>query len=66
LDEEGKDDFKYIMSGIHKSAYKIFTINNYGQDNRAKSFDYSKRDNTEHHLRGQVEIYATSVGEGSI
>jgi hypothetical protein len=26
----------------------------------------AKRDNTEHHLRGQAEIYATSVGEGSV
>jgi hypothetical protein len=54
------------MSGSHKSLYKVFTRNNSGQDNRAKCFDYNKRDNTEHHLRGQAEIYATSVGEGSV
>jgi hypothetical protein len=54
------------MSRIQKSLYKVFTRNNSRQDNIAKCFDYSKRDNTEHHLRGQAEIYATSVGEGSV
>jgi hypothetical protein len=29
-------------------------------------FQLQQRDNTENHLRGQAEIYATSVGEGSV
>jgi hypothetical protein len=29
-------------------------------------FQLQQRDNTENHLRGQEEIYATSVGEGSV
>jgi hypothetical protein len=28
------DNFKHKMSRIHKSSYKIFTRNNYGQDSR--------------------------------
>jgi hypothetical protein len=28
--------------------------------------NYNKRDSTKNHLRGQAEIYATSVGEGSV
>jgi hypothetical protein len=66
LHKEEKDKFKHRMSGIHKSSYITFTRNNYGQDNRATYFDYSKRGNIEHHLRRQAEIYATSAGEGSI
>jgi hypothetical protein len=46
--------------------YKIFTRNNYGQDNKSKCFDYSKRDNIVHHLRRQAKIYATSAGEGFV
>jgi hypothetical protein len=66
LDKEEKEEFKHKMSRTHKLSYKVFTRNNYGQDNSAKYFDYSKRDNTKNHLRRQAEIYATLAGEGSV
>jgi hypothetical protein len=66
LDKEEKDKFKYRISGVHKSSYKVFTCNSYGQDSRTKCFDYSKRDNIKHHLRRQAEVYTTSAGEGSL
>jgi hypothetical protein len=66
LGKEEKDKFKYRISGVHKSSYKVFTCNSYGQDSRTKCFDYSKRDNIKHHLRRQAEVYTTSVGEGSV
>jgi hypothetical protein len=59
LDKEEKDNFKYRMRSSHKSWYKIFTRNNFGPDNRAQCFDYSKRDTTENQQRGQAEVYAS-------
>jgi hypothetical protein len=66
LDKEEKDNIKYRMSSSHKSWYKTFTSNNSGLDNKAQCFDYSKRETIENQPRGQAEVYATSVGEGSI
>jgi hypothetical protein len=43
LDKEEKDEFKHRMRGIRNSPYKVFTRKNYGRDNRAKYFDYSKK-----------------------